>query len=370
MAIRRNTSLIAIDFGAAHVRLLQIAGQQVTAMELPCDIFAAESDPGAAASGGPDPDFRRVIESGGFHGRRCTVTLPATCFLSDTVLLPELNADDRVDSLGWEAVDHFGVEHDDVSVGALRFRAGSNTINQAPVEAAGATPAANAAANGAAAAPAPAASTPSGAEHLLLALRRATAMRALNPLMRAELSPVRLESAALAGLRCAWAHWSRTSTDPLAFVHVEPTQATFILAREGELLFHRAIAGQYQVARTAAAASDPDAIPLEARSVGSDRRAFRWSGLADEILQCLRHVERRGAGQWPAGLITSGPCAGQVELLATLESICGVPSHPATAIGVIDPLPATLSPSVWASALGAAAIDLEKSSLVGARRAA
>lgn len=356
MSIRRNTSLIAVDFGSTTVRLIQVAGQHVTAMELPCEIFATDPVNGVADPGGLSTDLHRVIESGDFHGRRCAITLPATAFLTDTVLLPELDGDDRLDSLGWEAVDHFGVEHGEVSVGALRFRAGSNTINAPPANAA--TPAA------------PASTVPSGAEHLLLAVRRTTAMHALDPLLRAELVPVRLESAALAGLRTGWSHWSRTSSDPLAFVHIEPTQATFLLARDGELLFHRAISGQFQTARSAASASDPDAIPMEARSLGADRRAFRWSGLADEILQCLRHVERRGAGQWPAGLIASGPCAGQVELLATLESICGVSSYAATAAGVVDPLPATLSPSLWAAALGAASVDLVQQTLLDARRAA
>lgn len=356
MAIRRNTSLIAVDFGDTSVRLLQVAGQHVTAMELPCEIFTTDAVRGSSDPGGLGEDLRRVLDGGGFQGRRAAVTLPTTCFLTDTVLLPELEEHERLDSLGWEAVDHFGVEHHEVSVGALRFRAGSNTINNAP-------------ANGAAAPP-PSPNAPSGAEHLLLAVHRETAMHALAPLLHAEIAPVRLESAALAGLRTAWAHWSRTSNDPLAFVHIEPTQATFLLARDGELLFHRSIAGQFQVARSAASASDPDAIPLEARSIGSDRRAFRWSGLADEILQCLRYVERRGAGQWPSGLIASGPCAGQVELLATLESICGVPSHAATAAGVVDPLPATLSPSLWASALGAAAVDLQQQTLLDTRRAA
>ena len=106
------------------------------------------------------------------------------------------------------------------------------------------------------------------------------------------------------------------------------------------------------------------------RSATSDRRAFRWSGLADEILQCLRYVERRAAGQWPGGMIVSGPCAGQVELLATLESICGVPSHAASGAGVVDPLPATLSPTTWAAALGSASVDLEQQTLLDARRAA
>jgi len=392
MAIRRNTSLVAVDFGTTTVRLLQVTGQHVTAMELPCEIFAGDPVHGSPDPGGLGADIQRSMTGGGFQGRRCAVTLPASCFLSDTIVLPELDDDDRADSLRWEAVDRFSVEHDDVAVGALRLRVPTGATIVNPGSGGSGTPA-----------PAPLPAVPGGSagtEHVLIALRRTTAMHALNPLVAAELTPVRVESAALAGLRTAWAHWARTSHEPLAFVHIEPTLATFLLARDQELVFHRAMPGQYQLAtttlshkvtassrlhateppprpgatstsgRAAAPAGDPDAIPVEVRSPAADRRAFRWSGLADEILQCLRYVERRGAGQWPGGLITSGPCAGQVELLATLESICGVPSHPASASGVVDPLPATLSPSLWASALGSAAVDLEQQTLLDGRRAA
>jgi len=361
MSIRRNTSLIAVDFGTATVRLLQVMGQHVTAMELPCDIFGSDPAQGAADPGGLGKDIARVLEGDGFQGRRCAITLPATCFLTDSIMLPELDDSERQDTLQWEAVDRFGVEHDEVTVGALRLRVPSGATIVTP-------PAA-----GAPAAPLPPpmpAGAPGGIEHLLMALRRTTAMHAVDALVAAGLVPVRLESAAFAGLRTAWAHWSRTSSEPLAFIHIEPTLASFLLARDRELVFHRAIQGQFVGARTIAMASNPDEIPVEVRSTGADRRAFRWSGLADEILQCLRYVERRGAGQWPGGMLTSGPCAGQVELLATLESICGVPSHPATAAGVVDPLPATLSPSLWAAALGSTAVDLEQQTLLDARRAA
>lgn len=398
MSIRRNTSLIAVDFGATSVRLLQVAGQHVTAMELPCEIFA--SNPG----GDPDPgglaaDLVRVIAYGGFHGRRCAVTLPAGCFLIDTVSAPEVDDADRLESLRWDAVERFGVDSEDITVGSLPIRAPQTAfpLPAPPGAPANALPSApqGAPADGApppaapnatpAAPPSPALAhqiSASGAEHLLIALRRATAMNALDPLIRAELAPVRIESSALAGLRTTWAHWSRTTSEPLAFVHIEPALATVLLARDGELLFHRAIPGVFAVPRSPTIVSGAshgghgghgghgDAIPVEMRAPAADRRAFRWSGLADEILQCLRYVERRGAGQWPTGLVTSGPCGGQVELLATLESICGVPSHSASGAGVVDPLPATLSPSTWAAALGAAAVDLEQQTLLDARRAA
>jgi len=353
MSIRRNTSLIAVDFGSTTVRLLQVAGQHVTAVELPCEIFASDPVNGAPDPGGLSEDLQRVIEGGGFHGRRCAVALPSSAFLTDIVAIPEFEDEDRVEGLACEAVDRFGVKPEEVTAGALVL-APPPTPTIAP------------------AVPPPVANpgAPTGPEQLLLAVRRRTAMLALEPLLRAELAPVRLEHAALAALRAAWAHWSRQPRGVVAFVHVEPTLATMLMARDGALLFHRAIAGQFGTPRSAAAAGDPDAIPLEVRAAGADRRAFRWSGLADEILQCLRYVERRGAGQWPSALIASGPCAGQVELIATLESICGVPTHAMTGCGVVDPLPATLSPEIWATALGMAAVDLEQRTLLDTRRAA
>ncbi len=365
MAIRRNTSLIAVDFGTATVRLLQLAGSQVTALEVPCEIFAADPVHGTDDPGGLAEDLRRLASGGGLQGSRCAVTLPATAFLTDTVPLPELDPEERQESLAVEAVDRFGVDPGDASVAALPLRTPTAAID--PVPPAATTP------------PAPTPAAPAaapvvaGQEHLLLALPRRTAMRALEPLLAAGLTPVRLESAALAGLRTAWVHWSRQVEGPIAFVHVEPTQATMLLARDGELVFHRAIAGTFGPPRTAPESSIGAAqtIPVEVRAPGADRRAFRWSGLADEILQCLRYVERRGAGQWPAALVASGPCACQVELLATLESICGVPANAASGAGIVDPLPATLSPSMWASALGSAAVDLEpRAAAADARRAA
>ncbi|MBX3354520.1 MAG: hypothetical protein KF724_02345 [Phycisphaeraceae bacterium] len=360
MALRRNNSLLSVDFGVNSVRLLQVAGQHVKAMELPCEIFSADPIAGTRDPGGLGADLTRVLASADFQGRRCAVTLPATCFLKDTVVLPDLDEADRAESLCWEAVDRFGVEHDEVTVGALRLRAGSGATIVGSIAPDAPAPQS----------PANSANSQAGCEHLLMALKRSTAMFALEPLLDAGLAPIRLESAALAGLRTAWTFWSRTSHEPLAFVHIEPSQATVLLAREGELLFHREIPGVFQTMRTINASADPDAIPMEVRSPATDRRAFRWSGLADEILQCLRYVERRGAGQWPGGLITSGPAAGQVELIATLESICGVPSQAATASGVVDPLPATLSPCIWAAALGAAAIDLGQPTMLDTRRAA
>ncbi|MBM4113363.1 MAG: hypothetical protein FJ253_08335 [Phycisphaerae bacterium] len=392
MGSRRHSSLIAVDYGSATVRLLQVEAGHVTALELPCEIFAADPMNGSDDPGGLAEDLERLLRENGIRNTRCAVTLPASAFLVDTVPMPELDEEERLESLAVEAVDRFGVDPNEVTVAALPLRVASAADIASPAPAstpAGPTGGAVSAPGPVALAPpaapapssAPIANAPSspapaatpGTEHLLIAVRRSTAMRALDPLLRAKLVPVRLESAALAGLRTAWCHWSRQVDGAIAFVHVEPTMAAMLLARDGELLFHRAIAGSFGVPRVAPATSDsvdPDAIPVEVRSLGADRRAFRWSGLADEILQCLRYVERRSAGQWPAALVTSGPCAGQVELLATLESICGVPSHAVTAAGVVDPLPATLSPSIWAAALGSAAVDLVAAPAERERRAA
>lgn len=359
MSIRRRNSLIAIEYGTISVRLLQLVGQHVVAIELPCEIFATDPVNGASDPGGLAEDLRRALDGCGFQGRRCAVCLPSTAFLVDTVAMPEVDEADRAEACACEAVDRFGVESEEITAGSLRL---------APAPALAATAGAAAPAS----APPPASSAPSGPEQLLVAVRRRTAMLALDPLLSAGLAPTRLEAAPLAALRTAWASHAGTIEGALAFVHIEPTTATMLMARDGELLFHRAIVGEFGSPRIAAATAlgESDAAPIELRTIGADRRAFRWSGLADEILQCLRYVERRGAGQWPSTIITSGPCAGQVELLATLESICGVPSQSISATGVVDPLPATLSPSVWAAALGALAVDLERRSQVDARRAA
>lgn len=350
MAVRRNTSLVALDVGRATLRLFQVDGERVAARELPCEVFQSDPVSGTPDAGGLGAGLRAALADGEFRGARCSLTLPASCFLTDTAPIAELEGKERMESLAWEAVDRFGLEREAMSVGALR-------LADPPPPPAGQ-------------APLPPTSPSAGPDHLLMAVRRTTVSAVVDPVIAAGLVPVRLECAALAGLRTAWAWWRRQGAGPFGFVHVEPTCAWLLLVRDGTVAFQRASTGEYAPSIVAPAAADPNAIPVDMPLVGSGRRALKWSGLADEVLQCLRHVERKAPGQWPSGLMVSGPSSGDVELHATLESVCGVKVHPATCAGLVHALPATLPPGTWAAALGAAAVDMDVSTRVEPKPAA
>lgn len=120
------TGAIGVDFGANVVRMLQLR-------ERPGDLSvvgAADVDLPAAASRADGEDapsreenvdrIRRAARRGAFIGRRCTVSLPASCVHVQAIRLPSMSDADLRDAIRWEAVERFHLDRDACEVDFVR----------------------------------------------------------------------------------------------------------------------------------------------------------------------------------------------------------------------------------------------------------
>lgn len=315
---------IAIDFGSDRTRLVQLSqdGMDATidaAIELDATPFAGGSSE-AVIDAAFVPALRRALRAGGFAGRRCAITIPCQALLVDTAELPSLAREELVQGALWEAVDRFGLDRAELHLGTLPMGTGSR---------AGAS-----------------------VEHLLVGIRRSVALALTDCVARVGLEPTRIEASSLAALRTAWRGMKMaTAGNCFAVLHLEERKAGLSIMSGSGLAFHRTFDW------TPASQGDGQAgwIPLEGADPGTER-VFRWYGLAEETLQCFRHVDKKLGGAWPTQLVLTGPAVNDPALTTALSSVCSVHAlvvglAPGVAQGVLDPMAST---SAWSAALGSA----------------
>ena len=238
-------------------------------------------------SGSDEAMVRRIKEalrSGGFSGRSCALSLPAKSIMTECIEIPALANNEMKESVSWTAVDRLGVDRNEVVSGHLPIRAG--TLG-------GAT-----------------------SEVLVVATRRNIVNRTAALLTEAGLEPRRAELGALAAMRLAWGQIKTTSNIPhFAFLHLESDQATLALLNANGLLFHRSFAWE--------SSSNLNVGTIPVAGEEDESQAWRWRQLAEEILQCFRHIERRAAGSWPEFVTLSGALAEEPGVASAIRTVCG-----------------------------------------------
>ncbi len=279
-------NLIAVECGTNTLRLLQLAGNGTSAVVQAVAVITGAGF-NSEQSAGDEAAIRRIKEAlrgGGFSGRACALSLPAKSILTESIEVPALANDEMKESVSWTAVDRLGVDRSEVVAGHLPIRAG--TLG-------GPT-----------------------SEVLVVATRRESVNRAVVLLTKAGLEPQRAELGALAAMRLAWGQIKASATLPhFAFLHLESDRATLALLNSSGLIFHRSFAWE------SSADLAHGAIPVAGEE--NESHAWRWRQMAEEMLLCLRHVERRSAGSWPEFVLLSGALAEEPGAASAIRSVCG-----------------------------------------------
>ena len=337
-ARRLHGAPIAVDFGRSSVRLLQLgtAGASyrcLAAAEIPGVVFEGNGprfEPEAMAE-----RIRGTVGGLGFSGQRVSATVPAELFQVDIARMPSMNDAELAESVRFEALDRFGLGHEEAVVGFLRL---GGTVG-------------------------------GGNEVLMMALPRAVADTASRALATPATGAMRLEHAALAALRAVTRQRASECADPAdsrdyAMLHLEDRVATLVVLREGNVCFLRSIKGDWASAgmtvsrRTRTGRTSHGDIELYSADDAATGTAWRWCSLAEESLRCLRHVERASGGWWPREVAITGPAATDPEAAATVESVCGVRTALAVPIRAIAEPEACVHGNAWIAAIGSACADL------------
>lgn len=280
-------SPIAVECSANALRILQLSGSAPNAVVKAAAIvngmnFASER------TTWDDATVRKVrdaLRTGGFTGTACALSLPAKLIMTESIDLPALASDEMKESVSWTAVDRLGVDRQEVVSGYLPIRAG--TLGGA------------------------------NSEVLVVATRSAVINRLAGLLTQAGYEPLRAELGALAAMRLAWNDIKNASASipQFAFLHLEPDHATLALLNSAGLDFHRSFAWESSVVL------NHGAIPVAGEE--NESHAWRWRQMAEGILLCLRHVERRVNGVWPQFILLSGALAEEPGVACAIRSVCG-----------------------------------------------
>ena len=279
-------NVIAVEYGANALRLLQLGGNAMNPVVQGIAMLPVV-ELNSRQVGSDETTIRRIKEalrSGGFSGRTCALSLPAKSILTESIEIPALANNEMKESVSWTAVDRLGVDRTEVVAGHLPIRAG--TLG-------GAT-----------------------SEVLVVATQRNAVNRTAALLTEAGLEPRRAELGALAAMRLAWSQIKSTNNIPhFAFLHLESDQATFALLNSNGLTFHRSFPWE------SSSNLNVGAIPVAGEE--DESQAWRWRQLAEEILQCLRHTERRAGGSWPEFVSLSGALAEEPGIASAIHTVCG-----------------------------------------------
>ena len=277
---------IAVECDERVIRLLQLGGSGATPA-VHAVATLATPEPGSDEATSDEHLVRRIKEAlrgGGFSGRACTISLPSKSILTECIELPALASDEMKESVSWTAVDRLGVDRSNVVAGHLPIRAG--TLGG-----------------------------PSS-EVLVVATLRDSVNRIASLVTQAGLEPHRAELGSLAAMRLAWGQVKSMASIPqFAFLHLESERATLALLNGSGLAFHRSFAWE--------SSADLNRGSIPVAGAEDESHAWRWRQMAEEILLCLRHVERRAVGSWPAFILMSGSLAEEPGIASAIRSVCG-----------------------------------------------
>ncbi len=292
-------NLIAVEFGSSSLRLLQLAGNTTQPV-----VQAAQALSGmhwnSQQTNVDEATVRRLrdaVRGGGFSGRACALALPAKSVFTECIEVPTLSADELKETVSWTAVDRLGAERSEIVAGHVAIRAGTLGTSRAEV--------------------------------LLIAARRACVNKAIALLNAVGLEPRRAELGAMAALRMAWNQMKAPALgETYAFLNLESDHATLAVLNHHGLLFHRAFAWE------SSADINPGAIPMAGAE--DESHAWRWRQVAEEILLCLRHVERRFGGAWPSVMLLSGALADEPGVATAVRSVCGAETRLLQSDQIVD----------------------------------
>ncbi len=280
-------SPIAVECSANALRMLQLSGIAPNAVVKAAAIVNGMNFDSERTTW-DDATVRKVrdaMRAGGFTGTACALSLPAKLIMTESIDLPALASDEMKESVSWTAVDRLGVDRQEIVSGYLPIRAG--TLGGA------------------------------NSEVLVVATRSAVVNRIAALLTQVGYEPLRAELGALAAMRLAWNHIKNASASipQFAFLHLESDRATLALLNSAGLGFHRSFAWE------SSADLNRGAIPVAGAE--DESHAWRWRQMAEEILLCLRHVERRIKGVWPQFIVLSGALAEEPGVACAIRSVCG-----------------------------------------------
>ncbi|MFO0962515.1 MAG: hypothetical protein U0625_06360 [Phycisphaerales bacterium] len=342
----RRRALIAADFGRSGLRLLQLAtadardGYRCTAAtEIPGWMLGSEQE--SVADGTQTRRVHESLKRHHFAAERISITLPAECFRTDMARLPEMPDAELAESVAFEAQDRFGIDRNDSLISHLRLGAASGGQS----------------------------------EVLVAALPREIAKAATDVVNCPQAAAVHLEHAALASLRAvrrqrlAECPEAEDSTD-FGVIHLEERLATLLVLRRGELCFFRSILGDWATNEVSEQRTRATAIPMAdqpasvaipiADTSDNGSTAWRWCSLAEEVLRCLRTIERSANGWWPREIVITGPGARDPQAAAMVESVCVAKASMAVPTRLLKDAPAVIHGNTWIAAIGAACSELDE----------
>jgi hypothetical protein len=321
---RRSRATVALDLGTDGVRAIVLDEGPGVRDSAFFRTPAGEQPWGDSVRA----ELTRWVRAHGLHGASAQLVLNARVILADTAVMPAMPDAELSTSVRFEAADRWNLDQVSSVVRHMRLATGSSTAQSI----------------------------------LLLATRQEQLDAAVDLALHSGLHPTHVECAPLAAARGA-VRWNRSIVEgDVAMLHLDPRVATLMVLRGGELAMFRSIEGEWgrNGLRTRHTSADGD-IPLEP---DHDHPAWRWAGLAEEVLLLLRN----GCTQsnWPGRMVLTGPCATESELLQTLQGVCGLS---VTFAGSDRWIPASesLTDESWASAIGCLA---EEPATAEARRAA
>jgi hypothetical protein len=322
--LRRSRATVALDLGTDGLRAVVMEDGPGIRDAVFFRTPAGEQPWGDSARA----DLMRWVRAHGLPGASVQLVLNARVILADTAVMPAMPDAELSASVRFEAADRWNLDQASSVIRHLRLATGGSVTP--PI--------------------------------LLLATRQEQLDAAVDLTLHAGLRPTHVECAPLAAARGA-VRWNPAIAEgDVAMLHLDPRVATLMVLRGGELAMFRSIEGEWgrNGPRTRHTTADGD-IPLEP---DQDHPAWRWTGLAEEVLLLLRNGCTRS--NWPGRMVLTGPCATESELLQTLQGVCGLS---VTFAGSDRWVPASqgLTDESWAAAIGCLA---EAPTTVEARRAA
>ncbi|MSR28689.1 MAG: hypothetical protein EXS03_03825 [Phycisphaerales bacterium] len=281
-------SPIAVDFSRSATRMIQLSSVSTAPA-----VHAVATLPAATGifEDGPldEPMARRLrdaLKQGKFSGAACALALPSSSVFTELVEVPSVAGDELRDTISWTAVDRMGMEREDLVAGHLPIRNG--TLGGTTQEV------------------------------LVVASQKSLINRAIKLLAHAGLQTNRAELGAVAAMRMAWGTIKDGGrVGSFGFLHLEPDRATLALLNLHGLAYFRAFEWE------SSAQLNPDLISIAGTEAHSESKAWRWRQLGEQVLQCLRHVERRAPGSWPECIRMSGPLAEEPGVASAIGSVCG-----------------------------------------------
>jgi len=321
---RPSQSTVALDLGTDGLRAVVLDGGPGVRTAVFFRAPAGEQPWGDSVRA----ELARWVRTHGLQGASAQLVLNARVILADTAVMPAMPDAELSASVRFEAADRWNLDQGSSVIRHMRLATGADATQ--PV--------------------------------LILATREDQLDAAVDLALQAGLHPSHVECAPLAAARGA-VQWNRSIAEgDVAMRGSRCSMATLMVLRGGELAMFRSIEGEWgrNGPRTRHTTGEGD-IPLEP---DPDHPAWRWTGLAEEVLLLLRNGCTKS--NWPGRMVLTGPCATETELLQTLQGVCGLSVTFAGSDQWVPPCK-DLTDEAWASAIGCLA---DEPATAEARRAA